>query len=71
MPTVDEIFADTLSLKATDRLALIDKILSSLYPANKGTEAMWKNEAEDRIEAHAEGHLDSISEKEILAKYEL
>jgi len=70
MPRVDEIFTDILSLKSTDKLQLVDKILASIYPDNQGTKAMWAHEAEDRIEAHSGGHIETIDEKDILMKYE-
>lgn len=69
MSTLDEIFADVLPLKATDKLILIDKILASIHPTNMGVETIWGNEAEERIAAHNKGHVSAVDEKNVFTKY--
>lgn len=69
MTTIDEIFLDILPLNHTDKLQLIDKILASLYPENKGVEMIWKDEAEERVTAYGQGRVPAIDEQDVLKKY--
>lgn len=69
MRAMDEIFSDILPLSHTDKLLLVDRILASLYPANKGVEAIWKDEAEERLEAYGQGDISTADEKDIFIKY--
>ncbi|HEY9189642.1 MAG TPA: addiction module protein [Sulfurovum sp.] len=66
---MDEIFSDILPLSHTDKLLLVDRILASLYPANRGVEAIWKDEAEERLEAYDQGDISTADEKDIFIKY--
>jgi hypothetical protein len=69
MRAIDEIFSDILPLSHTDKLLLVDRILASLYPVNKGIETIWKDEAEERIEAYDQGNVSAADEKDIFNKY--
>ena len=69
MRAIDEIFSDILPLSHTDKLLLVDRILASLYPANKGVEKIWKDEAEERLEAYDQGNISAADEKDIFLKY--
>jgi len=69
MAVIDEIFLDILPLNHTDKLQLIDKILASLYPTNKGVETIWEDEAEERISAYTQGRVPAVDAEDVLKKY--
>lgn len=69
MSGVDKIFSEVLLLNPAEKLLLVDKILTSLNPANNGTEAIWNEEAEERITAHSQGRVPAVDEKDALKKY--
>ena len=69
MSVVEEIFLDVSPLKSLDKLQLVEKILSSLNPIDKDIENIWKNEAEDRLEAYDKGLLSTVDAKDVFAKY--
>ena len=66
----DKILVDVLALNSTDKFQLVDKILTSLNPVNKGVEATWEEEAEERVTAYSHGHVSIIDAQEVLAKYD-
>ena len=66
----DKILVDVLALNSTDKLQLVDKILISLNPVNKGVEATWEEEAEERVTAHKHGHVAAIDAHEVFSKYD-
>jgi len=69
MSTTDNILVDVLALNTTDKLQLIDQILASLHPVNKGVDAVWEDEAEERLSAFDEGRVPSLDEKDVFEKY--
>ena len=69
MSEIDKIFSETLVLKPEDKLTLIDKILTSIYPKNDGVEKIWEKESDARIAAFDKEHLTSKDEKDVFSKY--
>lgn len=69
MIAVDKILSDISTLTSTEKLQLVDKILTSLHPINKGVDINWGKEAEKRIEAHDDEQIVAIKENEVLEKY--
>jgi hypothetical protein len=69
LPNLDSIYSDIATLSDVEKLQLIDKLLISMHPVNKGVEAVWENEAEERLSAFSEGRVPVIDEKNILQKY--
>lgn len=69
MSSIDKIFSETKFLNDIEKLQLVDKILISLNPVNHGVDAVWAEEAEERITAYGEGRVSTIDEKSVLAKY--
>ncbi|SFV66381.1 hypothetical protein MNB_SV-13-1113 [hydrothermal vent metagenome] len=70
MPILDKIYADIVTLKPREKLILVDKILSSIYPSNIGVERVWGNESEERLEAYQKDHISAIEADSILKKYD-
>ena len=69
MSAVDGVLSKVLALESSEKLQLIDKVLSSFYPTNKGVDKEWENEAEERINSHAQGSLPTLDEVDVLSKY--
>jgi len=69
MSSLDKIIADILPLNTNDKLILIDTILASLYPRNKGVEKLWEEESHERIEAYREGRVMALDEDDVVQKY--
>ena len=69
MSISDKIFSEISHLNVTEKLQLVDEILSSINPVNKGVEALWEEEAEERVTAYDEGRVSTHSEEEVLKKY--
>lgn len=69
MSNMDTILSEALALESFEKLQLIEKILASFYVENKGVEAEWNNEVEERLNTYANGNLPDISEEETFSKY--
>ena len=69
MSVVEEIFVDVSPLNSTDKIELVDKILTSLNPIDNSMEAIWSEEIEERVEAYDRGLLSSVSSSDVFAKY--
>jgi len=69
MSIIDKIFSETSFLNDKEKLQLVDKILISLNPVNNGVDAVWEEEAEERIAAYSEGRVSTIDEQNVLKKY--
>jgi putative addiction module component (TIGR02574 family) len=67
----DNILADALELPPMARAELVENILSSFEFQGKNTiNALWAQEAEDRIDAFERGELTAIPAKDIFAEIE-
>lgn len=60
---------EALSLPPAERVAVIDRLLSSLDEADQKLDALWAEEAEARLEAFERGDIRSVTLEEMLAKY--
>jgi len=69
MATTETLFKEALTLKPHEKAQLIDKLLSSLNKPDKDIDALWAEEAEDRIVAYDQGKLKSVSLEQVLQKY--
>ena len=69
MADIDKILSDIVALKSTEKVALIEKVLESIYPLNTGVEKVWNDEAEERITAYVQGRVPTIDELDVLKKY--
>ena len=69
MSIIEKIFSEVSLLNSTEKLQLVDKILTSLNPVNQGVDKVWEEEAEERITAYGEGRVSTIDEQSVLTKY--
>jgi len=65
----EQILQEALELPPVERAELAENLLTSfLLPLNKKIDALWAEEAEDRIDAFESGHIDSISAQKVFDK---
>lgn len=55
---------EALALPVDERADLVERLLSSLDPAEPGIEKRWAEEVEDRLDALKRGELKTISAEE-------
>ena len=67
--TAEQIISQALSLPPAEKARIVDELLSSLDQRDEAIDALWRKEVEDRIAAHNDGTLKSVSLEEALAKY--
>jgi putative addiction module component (TIGR02574 family) len=61
-----QILKDALSLPATERAALVERLLASLdSPARKHIDVLWGQEAEDRLDAFERGEISTTAAKDV------
>ena len=64
-----EVFQEALSLPLNERAELIERLLSSLNTPNRQRiDALWAQEAEDRLDAFERGEIKTISGQEVFDK---
>ena len=65
----EQILQDALDLSPVERAELAENLLASfLLPMNKKIDALWAQEAEDRIDAYEDGLIKSLSAKKVFDK---
>lgn len=64
------ILEKALSLTPTHKAELVDQILHSLDNPDSDIDALWQQEAEERIDAFEQGKLKAVSLEEVLQKYQ-
>ena len=69
MTAPNEILREALSLKPSQKAELIDKLLSSLDNPDKKIDDLWAKEAESRIDAYEQGHIQAVTLEKVLEKY--
>jgi len=69
MITTDNIFKEALTLRPSEKVQLIDKLISTLDKPDKEIDELWAKEAEDRIDAYNQGKLKVVSLEKVLHKY--
>lgn len=70
-PQADRILLDALSLSPLERAELVEKLLASFsFPDREAVDGRWAAEAEDRIDAHERGEIESRSAVEVFARIE-
>ena len=65
------ILAEALELPPVERAELVEDILSSFeFTSRKEIDALWSQEAEDRIDAFDEGEMKAIPVEDVFAEIE-
>jgi putative addiction module component (TIGR02574 family) len=71
MTSTNNVFKEALTLRPSEKVQLIDKLLSSLDKPDKDIDELWASEAEDRIDAYDQGKIRAVSLDKVLQKYRL
>ena len=67
----EHILAEALELPPVERAELVENILSSFEFQSRNTiDALWAQEAEDRIDAFDRGEMTAIPAKDLFAEIE-
>jgi len=67
----EHILAEALELPPVERAELVENILSSFEFQSRNTiDALWAQEAEDRIDAFERGEMTAIPAKDIFSEIE-
>jgi len=68
---VKHILADALELPPLERAELVENLLSSFeFQSRKAIDALWAQEAEDRIDAFDRGEMAGIPAKDVFGEIE-
>jgi putative addiction module component (TIGR02574 family) len=66
-----QILAEALKLPPVERAELVEDLLSSFeFRSRTAIDALWAEEAEDRIDAFERGEMPTIPAKEVFAEIE-
>jgi putative addiction module component (TIGR02574 family) len=63
------VLEEALSLTATDRISLVDTLISSLDLPDPNIDTLWQREIDSRLKAYKKGHIKSVSLAHAIAKY--
>lgn len=69
MTKKDKLLKKALVLPIQEKSELIDELIKSLDKPDPEIDELWKAEAEDRIDAHNDGKLSSVTVQEAISKY--
>jgi putative addiction module component (TIGR02574 family) len=66
-----QILAEALKLPPVERAELVENLLSSFeFQSRKALDALWAQEAEDRIDAFDHGEMAAIPARDVFADIE-
>jgi putative addiction module component (TIGR02574 family) len=67
----ENILAEALELPPVERAELVENLLSSFEFKSRGTiDALWAQEAEDRVDAFERGEMTAIPAKDVFIEIE-
>ncbi len=69
MSTAKDILKEAIQLEPTERVKLVDQLITSLDKPDKDIDKLWAEEAESRLDAYKQGKLKAVSLEEVLSKY--
>ena len=69
-PTTETLSEQVLQLAPVDRMALVERILDSLDEPDPALDALWAQEAEDRLAAFRRGDIRAVPLADVLARHQ-
>ena len=66
----EKLLREALQLTPVDRAALVDELLSSLDQPDERVDALWAQEAEERLRAYRAGELKTIAAADVFTEFE-
>jgi putative addiction module component (TIGR02574 family) len=71
MSNQETLLEEALKLPPVERAELIERLLSSFeFRSRKEVDALWAEEAEDRIDVFERGEMEAIPAEEVFAEIE-
>ena len=67
----DKLASEIRGLPDSEKLRLVDAILSDLNKPDPEIDRVWANEARKRWAAYKEGRIPTVSYEEVMSKYRL
>ena len=67
----DKLVSEIRGLPDSEKLRLVDAILSDLDKPDPEIDRVWANEARKRWAAYKEGRIPTVSYEEVMSKYRL
>ena len=69
-PTSETLSAQAAQLAPEERIQLVERILNSLDQPDAALDALWANEASDRLAADRRGEIKAVGLSDVIAKYQ-
>ena len=63
------ILNQALKLSASERVDVVEKLLSSLDIPDTNIDTIWAKEADARIDAYDKGNIEAVSAAKVFEKY--
>ena len=68
-PTSETLSAQAAQLAPEERIQLVERILNSLDQPDAALDALWANDANDRMAAYRRGEIKAVALIDVIAKY--
>jgi putative addiction module component (TIGR02574 family) len=68
MISTEELISEAVSLPLNIRLQLVERLLHSLHPTDKGIDQLWAAEAERRVKEIESGEVKPVPGDEVFRK---
>ena len=69
-PTSETLSARAAQLAPEERIQLVERILNSLDQPDAALDALWANDANDRLAAYRRGEIKAVGLPDVIAKYQ-
>ena len=69
-PTSETLRAQAAQLAPEERIQLVERILNSLDQPDAALDALWANDANDRLAAYRRGEIKAVGLPDVIAKYQ-
>ena len=69
-PTSETLSAQAAQLAPEERIQLVERILNSLDQPDAALDALWTNDANDRLAAYRRGEIKAVGLPDVIAKYQ-
>ena len=68
-PTAEALSAQAAQLPPAERMEVVERILNSLDQPDATLDALWANEADERLAAYRRGEIKAVALSDVIAKY--
>ena len=69
-PTSETLSAQAAQLAPEERIQLVERILNRLDQPDAALDALWANDANDRLAAYRRGEIKAVGLPDVIAKYQ-